>query len=67
MYALETSIPAYDHVHPVSATDTASVRRLMMGHVEYIRFALHVASGVYVPYEVSPKHEGLRTMAVRFR
>ena len=39
----------------------------MMGHVEYIRFALHVAAGEYVPWEVSPQHEGLRTMAVRFR
>ena len=42
---METSLPAYDYVHPVSAKDPASVRRLMMGHVEYIRFAIHVAAG----------------------
>ena len=66
LYPIATDLPAFDFAHPVSARDPACIRRLVHGHVEYFRFALHLFSGEYVPWEFGQKHENFRTAAVRF-
>ena len=57
LFPLETELPAYDFVHPVSARTPAAVRRLMLAQVDYLRFSVRIAGGEYVPYELQETHE----------
>ena len=50
LYPLETGLPAFDFVHWASARDESCIRKLMLGQVVFARFAVHVASGEYVPW-----------------
>ena len=45
VYALATDLRAYDYVHQASARDESSVRKQLLGHVDYLRFAVHVTAG----------------------
>ena len=39
----------------------------MLGQVDYMRFAVHLLAGEYVPWSTCEKHSDLGTMAVQFR
>ena len=63
LYPLNTDLKCYDYDHHLSSKTPADLRRLHLLHVEYLRFALCIAAGEYVPYELAEKHESLCTRA----
>ena len=63
LYPLNAGLKCYDYVHCLSSKTPADLRRLHLLHVEYLRFALCIAAGEYVPYELAEKHESLCTLA----
>ena len=67
LYKLNTALKCYDFVHRLSSKTPAAVRLLHFSHIEYLRFALCIASGEYVPIETIDDHETLRTCAVRWK
>ena len=51
----------------MTSCTAAALRLLHLSHIEYLRFALCIASGKCVPVEVIDEHESLRTRAVRWK
>ena len=49
VYPLATDLPAFDYVRTASARDESCVRKLMLGQVDYMRFAVHLLADEYVP------------------
>ena len=67
LYKINTALKCYDFVHRLSSKTPAALRLLHLSHIEYLKFALCIASGEYVPVEVIDEHELLRTRAVRWK
>ena len=64
LFPLDVSLPAFDYVHRVSAKTPSDMRRLMLSQVDYLRFAVRIAAGEYVPYELAEMHGALQTRAI---
>ena len=66
LYPLLTELPAFDYVHWASARDESCIRKLMLGQKDFLRFAVHCASGEYVPWQKTAKHPDMQRRAVQF-
>ena len=66
LYPLETELPAFDYVRWASGRDESCIRKLMLGQVDFFRFAIHMASGEYVPWDKTDNHPDMQCRAVQF-